>query len=156
MESPRFSNGSTASTREAPPGAAPPLVQGVPPGEQHAEAEQEAGDEGDREDGHRAGGGCRPSAGVPAAAGALGRVTRWSRPLAPVSFRGTWSARANSAAVANRSAATGASARWMAWSTASGTLGRVRRTLGGGSLRRRAIIAWAVGAANGASPASIS
>ena len=56
----------------------------------------------------------------------------------------------------NRSAATGASARWIAWSTASGTLGRIRRTLGTGSISRLAMIACAVGPVNGGSPASIS
>jgi hypothetical protein len=40
-----------------------------------------------------------------------------------------------------RSAATGASAFRIAWSTASGTLGRTARTLGGGSLNRFARIA---------------
>jgi hypothetical protein len=60
------------------------------------------------------------------------------------------------AAVANRSAATGASARWIACSTASGTLGRARRTRGTSPLSRRAITACAVGPVNGGSPASIS
>ena len=66
------------------------------------------------------------------------------------------SARAKSPAVAKRSAATGASARWIAWSTPSGTLGRTRRTLGTGSISRLAMIACAVGPVYGASPASIS
>jgi hypothetical protein len=70
--------------------------------------------------------------------------------------RGDRRALPNSAAVANRSAGTGASARRTASSTASGTLGRARRTLGGGSVRRRITIACGVGAANGGSPASIS
>ena len=58
--------------------------------------------------------------------------------------------------MANRSAGTGASARRIAWSTASGTLGRTARTLGGGSVSRFTMIAWAVAPVNGGSPASIS
>ena len=50
----------------------------------------------------------------------------------------------------------GARARWMAWSTPSGTSGRVARTLGTGSVNRFAMIACAVGPVNGGSPASIS
>jgi hypothetical protein len=56
-----------------------------------------------------------------------------------------WSARAKSPALANRSAATGARARWIAWSIVSGTLGRTRRTLGTGSVSRFAIMACTVG-----------
>ena len=44
----------------------------------------------------------------------------------------------------------------MASSAAAGTLGRTARTLGGGSLSLLATIAWAVGPAQGDSPASIS
>ena len=44
----------------------------------------------------------------------------------------------------------------MASSTAAGTFGRTARTLGGGSVRRLAAIACAVGPVHGASPASIS
>ena len=68
----------------------------------------------------------------------------------------TCSAWANCAAVANRSAGTGARAFRIASSTAGGTVGRAARTLGGGSVSRLAMIAWAVGPVNGASPASIS
>jgi hypothetical protein len=67
-----------------------------------------------------------------------------------------WSARANSAAVGGRSAARGASARWIACSTASGTLGRAFRTLGTGSVNRFMMMAGAVGPVYGGSPASIS
>ncbi len=67
-----------------------------------------------------------------------------------------WSAWASSNAVENRSAGTSASARWSAKSAASGTLGRPRRTLGTGSLKRLATMACAVGPVYGASPASIS
>ena len=66
------------------------------------------------------------------------------------------SARANSAAVAKRSAGTKASARLMAWSTASGTAGRTRRTLGTSPAMRLAITACAVGPVCGGSPASSS
>ncbi len=67
-----------------------------------------------------------------------------------------WIARANSAALPNRSAGTGASARRIAWSNSSGTLGRPRRTLGTGSVKRLPITACAVGPVKGGSPASIS
>ena len=43
------------------------------------------------------------------------------------------SASPKAAAVANRSAGTMARARWIAWSTPSGTSGRTARTLGAGS-----------------------
>ncbi len=64
--------------------------------------------------------------------------------------------RENSAAVANRSAATAAMAFRMACSIVSGTDGRSCRTLGASPLRRRAAMAWAVGPVKGGSPASIS
>ncbi len=66
------------------------------------------------------------------------------------------SARANSAAVANRSAGALASARATAWDTPSGTVSRTSRSGRGVSMSRRAMIACAVGAVNGGSPASIS
>ena len=66
------------------------------------------------------------------------------------------SARANSSAEPNRSAATGASARATAASTCSGTLGRAWRTRGTSPLNRFAMIACAVGPVKGGSPASIS
>ncbi len=69
---------------------------------------------------------------------------------------GTISACANWAAVAKRSAGTLASAFFTACSTASATLGRTARSEGAGSVKRRAIIACAVGPANGTAPASIS
>ena len=56
----------------------------------------------------------------------------------------TCSAWANCATVGKRSATTGASARRIAWSTASGTFGREDRTLGGGSVSRFTINAWVV------------
>ena len=59
---------------------------------------------------------------------------------------------ANSAVVANRSAGTDASARWIDWSIASGTLGRTRRTLGTGSMNRFAMTTCAVGPVYGGSP----
>ena len=69
---------------------------------------------------------------------------------------GTVSASANAPADANRSAGTLASARMTACSTATGTVGRRRRTRGTGSVNRLAITAWAVGPVYGGSPASIS
>ena len=62
----------------------------------------------------------------------------------------------SSRTVWNRSAGTGASAFRMAWSSPAGTLPRTTRRLGGGSLNRLTMIAWAVGPVNGGSPASIS
>ena len=66
------------------------------------------------------------------------------------------SARANSAAVANRSAGDFARARAVAPATPSGTVSRTSRSGRGDSSIRRAIIACAVGAVKGGSPASIS
>ena len=65
-------------------------------------------------------------------------------------------ARANSAALPNRSAADLASAFAIACSIASGTVSRSSRSGRGDSVNRRAIIAWVVGAEKGGSPASIS
>ena len=62
----------------------------------------------------------------------------------------------NCAALEKRSAGTAASAFRMAWSTPSETLVRTARTLGAGSVSRRASIAWVVAPVYGASPASIS
>ena len=104
----------------------------------------------------RAGGaaGARKRASARASAGAGAATATVAADVVPVGA--TCSAWANCAAVANRSAAIGASARRIAWSTGSGTLGRTDRTLGGGSVRRFTIIACAVAPVNGASPASIS
>ena len=66
------------------------------------------------------------------------------------------SARASSAADANRSAGTGASAFRIAASTASDTVGRTARTLGAGSVSRFTSIACVVAPVYGGSPASIS
>ena len=66
------------------------------------------------------------------------------------------SAWANWSSEANRSAATGASARRIASSSAAGIFGRTERILGAGSLSRLAAIAWAVAPFQGGSPASIS
>ena len=78
-------------------------------------------------------------------------------PPSPPSRRSAVSSAApNSAAVANRSAGVRASARWSARSTLSGTASRACRIGRAVSVNRRAIIACAVGAANGVSPASIS
>ena len=66
------------------------------------------------------------------------------------------SARAKSAAEANRSAGTAASALRTARSTDSGTAVRSCLRFGTSPVSRRAAIAWAVGPVNGGSPASIS
>ena len=78
-----------------------------------------------------------------------------ARPVAAGAAPGA-SAAANWAALLNRSAAVRASAFCSASSTPSGTASRSCRTGRGVSMNRRAIIACAVGAANGVSPASIS
>ena len=91
---------------------------------------------------------------VVVAAGARGRSSAPARTGAP-GVAGS-SARANSAAVANRSAGALASARATACATASGTVSRTSCSGRGVSVIRRAIIACAVGAENGVSPASIS
>ncbi len=54
-------------------------------------------------------------------------------------------ASAKAAAVGKRSPGTWARARWIAWSTASGTFARILRTLGTGSVKRRIRITCAVG-----------
>src|SRR5690349_23466463 len=63
---------------------------------------------------------------------------------------------ANCSIDSNRSAATAASARRIASSSAEGKLGLTVRTLGAGSLNRLATIAWAVAPLQGGSPVSIS
>ncbi len=65
-------------------------------------------------------------------------------------------ARANSAALPNRSAGDFANAFAIACSIASGTVSRSSRSGRGDSVNRRAIIACSVGAENGGAPASIS
>jgi hypothetical protein len=65
-------------------------------------------------------------------------------------------ARVNSAAVANRSAGTSASAFCTAVSTAGGTVGRKRLSGGAGWMNRFATTACGVGPVKGGSPASIS
>ena len=85
------------------------------------------------------------------AAGASGTLRRGPWPVGA-----TCSARANSAALGKRSAATGASALLTAWPTCSGTLGRACETSGAGALSRFTMSACIVGAVNGGSPASIS
>ena len=66
------------------------------------------------------------------------------------------SARTNSLVVAGRSAGSVAMPWRIASSMVGATVGRIRRTLGAGSLKRRAMTACAVGPVNGGSPASIS
>ncbi len=82
-----------------------------------------------------------------------GGVTRPGT-VAPVV--GTWSARAKSPAVANRSLASRLSALMTAASTAAGTVGRSTRTDGAGPANRLAMTACDVRPVNGGSPASIS
>src|SRR5262245_1795466 len=78
----------------------------------------------------------------PTAAGVAGRgVTTVGTDLAT----GVRSAQAKARAVGNRLVAIGARARWMAWSTDSGTQDRSARTLTGGSAMRLARMACAVG-----------
>ena len=91
-----------------------------------------------------------PGAGTAAVASSARSVGPPSRRSAVAS---AW---ANCATVLKRSAATGASAFRMAWSTLSGTLGRTLCTLGAGSVNRFARIAWVVAPVYGGSPASIS
>ena len=122
----------------------------VPPGEEQAAADEEAGGEGDGRDGD--GGAGREAAAGRDAGGTAAAAPSRRRSRSSV----TCSAWANCPAVANRSAGTGASACRMASSTAGGTVGRTARTLGGGSVSRLATMAWAVGPVNGGSPASIS
>ena len=75
--------------------------------------------------------------------------------LEPVAPRSS-SARANSPALAKRSAGVLSSALATAASTASGTEGRTTRRWTGRSVMSFAIIAWALGPVTGGSPASIS
>ena len=100
----------------------------VAPGEQQAAADQEAGGEGDGGD-RASGGGMRRRAAGRRGHGRRdgGRVRGGTVAAGAVAAGGVaCSARGELAAVANRSAATGASARRIASSTASGTFGRTR------------------------------
>ena len=67
----------------------------------------------------------------------------------------TSSASANSAAVGKRSTGVRASARTIAWSTASGT-SRIARACGTGARNRLEMMACALGPVKGCSPVSIS
>ena len=96
-----------------------------------------------------------PRARSGGAGGAAGGMAAVRSPVER-SAEPAWNACASSRTVWNRSAGAGASAFRMAWSSPAGTLPRTTRRLGGGSVNRLAMIAWAVGPVNGGSPASIS
>ena len=142
---PRFSNGSTATTRlPSAPAAGARWLRcqiSIPIVAVTSRPSTNASAAGTRCGGRAAGGD---------AAGSVATV---------VSVRGASpgsSARTKSAADANRSAGTRASALATARSTGSGTLGRCWRTGGASSSTRRASSACAVAPVKGGSPASIS